>query len=197
MMSYAASRSDRRTWARPLQPSFSRHCAPRPPVNNPEPYATVHDVSRACAAGPDRAGHQRRHVSMSRAVYPTTVGFARRAARGVVPRRTLRHRKRARTDAIALGQVNRLAEESNLRERAQFVRMGSDRDAFLLVRWDVVVGVANRPLESLQLKAFEFVPARPLNRFEASRPLSSFRHYESRPRDARSARCSAIRQVLG
>jgi hypothetical protein len=44
---------------------------------------------------------------------------------------------------------------------------------------DVVIRVANRPLESMQLKGLEFIPACPLNRFEVRCGLSSFCHDES------------------
>ena len=154
----------------------------------------VHDVARACAAGPDRAGHQRRPRLDVASGIADNGWFAGRAARGVhADDFGSRHGKQAERIAIPEVLLRGERKTCEIGERAQIVRMRSDRDAFLLVRGDVVVGVANRPLEPLAAEGSRVRPGSPAQSVRGQpSPVVVSSLIESRPRDARSARCSAI-----
>jgi hypothetical protein len=140
----------------------------------------VHDVSGSSTRGADRAGHQPGpRLDIARGV--TDDGrFSRRTAGGVHTD-DLGSRYGKQAERIAFPQILLCGERKagEICERAQIVGVRAGRCAFGLILRDVIVRVADGPRESFQLKALELVPARPFNRLEVDRSVSSPWHGSS------------------
>jgi len=81
------------------------------------------------------------------------------------------HRRREHAVRIGVAEV-RLGREGKLREvgeRPQIVGVGAVAVELDAVMLDVVIGVADRPLQALELQGLQFLAAGGLDRFQPDR----------------------------
>ena len=141
----------------------------------------VHLHAGFAARGADRARHEIRPGVDVAARVADDGGLAGGAGRGVdandVFLRNREHAERVMFPQILLGGERKAGK---IAELAQIVGTDARRLEFLAVRGDVVIGMAQRPSQAIELQRRDFVARGLLDRLEAERDIGRVDHSELR-----------------